>query len=81
MTLPSSNTVIAIKKVSPSALDALGQLSTELVALGDELALRLKKLAGRIEEVALSVEVERDSNTEALGKLKQLQALLKGIAS
>lgn len=80
MTLPASNTVIAIKKASPSALDALGQLSAEVVALGDDLALRLKMIAGRIEEVALSVEVEHDSNAEALGKLKQLQALLKGIA-
>ncbi|MNG40594.1 hypothetical protein D3C84_1292400 [compost metagenome] len=50
-----------------------------MVSLADELGQRMKKLAVRIEEVALSVESEREGNAEALGKLKQLQSLLKSL--
>ncbi|MNG38292.1 hypothetical protein D3C84_1259360 [compost metagenome] len=57
----------------------MAALSGEVVSLSDEFSKRMKALAGRIEEVALSVEAERESNSEAVGKLKQLQDLLKGI--
>lgn len=77
----ASETVVPIKKADITALDALAGLSAEVVGLAGEISVRMKSLSLRIEEVALSVEVERDSNAEALGKLKQLQALLKGIAS
>ena len=80
MSQPATRTVVALKKPDVTALDALASLSSEVIGLSDEIGLRMKKLAARIEEVALSVEVERDGNAEALGKLKQLQALLKGIA-
>ncbi len=48
--------------------------------LADDFSKRMKALASRIEEVALSVEAERETNAAAVGKLKQLQELLKGIS-
>lgn len=80
MTKPASSTVVAIKKAEVGALDALAALSGEVTGLADEIGQRMKKLAARIEEVALSVAAEQEGNAEALGKLKQLQSLLKGIA-
>lgn len=80
MSQPASNTVVAIKKSEIGALDALAALSGEVITLSDEIGQRMKKLAARIEEVALSVAAEQESNAEALGKLKQLQSLLKGMA-
>jgi hypothetical protein len=80
MPKPNSEVVVPLKKPEVQALDALVGLSAEVVGLADDIGARLKALASRIEEVALSVEVERDTNAEALGKLKQLQTLLKGIA-
>ncbi len=78
MTQVAKQTVVSIKKTE-GALDVLAALSGEVVSLSDEFSKRMKALAGRIEEVALSVEAERESNSEAVGKLKQLQDLLKGI--
>lgn len=74
-----SDTVVSIKKPEVQALDALAGLSSEVVALGVEFGSRMKTLAGRIEEVALAVEAERESNAQASAKLKQLQSLLKDI--
>jgi len=71
--------VIAIKKAEVSALDTLAVLSAEVISLSEEVGQRMKKLATRIEEVALSVEAEREVNTEALAKFEQLKSLLKGI--
>lgn len=72
--------VVSMKKPEAGALDVLAGLSVEVVGLADEIGQRLKALAGRIEEVALSVEAERETNAAAVGKLKQLQELLKGIS-
>lgn len=79
MTQAAKPTVVSIKK-SEGALDVLAALSGEVVSLSDEFSKRMKALAGRIEEVALSVEAERETNAVAVGKLKQLQELLKGIS-
>lgn len=79
MPVPAKETFVGIRKPEVQALDALASLSAEVVALSDDISARMKRLAGRIEEVALSVEVEREGNAEALGKLKQLQALLKSL--
>jgi hypothetical protein len=76
----ANDTVVSIKKHEAGALDALASLSAEVITLSDDIGARLKKMAARIEEVALSVAAEQESNSEALGKLKQLQSLLKGIA-
>ena len=79
MPVVAKETVVAIKRPEVQALDALAGLSAEVVELSDYIGERLKRLAGRIEEVALSVEVEREGNAEALGKLKQLQSILKSL--
>ena len=71
--------VVSIKK-SEGALDVLASLSGEVVSLADDFSKRMKALASRIEEVALSVEAERETNAAAVGKVKQLQELLKGIS-
>ncbi len=78
VTQVAKTTAVLIKKPE-LALDVLADLSSEIVSIANEVSQRMKKLAGRIEEVALSVEAERAANSEAAEKLKQLQALLKGI--
>ena len=79
VTQVAKQAVVSIKK-SEGALDVLASLSGEVVSLADDFSKRMKALASRIEEVALSVEVERETNAAAVGKLKQLQELLKGIS-
>lgn len=79
MTQAAKQAVVAIKKPEAGALDVLAALSGEVISLSDEVSRRMKKLAERIEEVALSVEAEREGNAEAVGKLKQLQSLLKSL--
>lgn len=69
---------VAIKKAEVSALDTLAVLSGEVISFAEEVGQRMKRLAARIEEVALSVEAEREVNAEALDKFKLLQSLLKG---
>lgn len=77
MSQVAKQTVVAIKKTD-GALDVLAGLSSEVVSLSEEFSQRMKKLATRIEEVALSVETEREGNAEALGLFKQVQSLLVG---
>ncbi|KAA6196338.1 hypothetical protein [Pseudomonas lactis] len=79
VTQVAKKSVVSIKK-SEGALDVLASLSGEVVSLADDFSKRMKALASRIEEVALSVEAEREANAAAVGKLKQLQELLKGIS-
>ena len=79
MTQAAKPTVVSIKK-SEGALDVLAALSGEVVSLSDEFSKRMKALAGRIEEVALSVEAERESNAEAITKAKRLQEALREFA-
>ena len=79
MTQAAKPAVVSIKK-SEGALDVLAALSGEVVSLSDEFSKRMKALAGRIEEVALSVEAERESNSEAITKAKRLQEALREFA-
>ena len=74
----TQSAVLTIKKADASALDTLAVLSGEVISFAEEVGHRMKKLAARIEEVALSVEAEREVNAEALDKFKLLQSLLKG---
>jgi len=78
--MPQENqsAVLTIKKAEASALDTLAVLSGEVISFAEEVGQRMKKLAVRIEEVALSVEAERETNADALEKFKLLQSLLKG---
>ncbi|QHF39623.1 hypothetical protein PspS34_15705 [Pseudomonas sp. S34] len=73
----TQSAVWTIKKADASALDTLAVLSGEVISFAEEVGHRMKKLAARIEEVALSVEAEREVNAEALDKFKLLQSLLK----
>jgi hypothetical protein len=73
-------TVIAINKADASALDTLAVLSGEVISFAEEVGLRMKKLAARIEEVALSVEAERESNAAAIIKARRLQEALREFA-
>ncbi|MBX4136304.1 hypothetical protein K1567_10265 [Pseudomonas sp. S5F11] len=79
VTQVAKQAVVSIKK-SEGPLDVMASLSGEVVSLADDFSKRMKALASRIEEVALSVEAERETNAAAVGKLKQLQELLKGIS-
>ncbi|MOA57821.1 hypothetical protein D3C78_1820720 [compost metagenome] len=74
----TQSAVMTISKPDASALDTLAVLSGEVISFAEEVGNRMKKLAARIEEVALSVEAEREVNAEALDKFKLLQSLLKG---
>ena len=74
----TQSAVLTIKKADVSALDTLAVLSGEVISFAEEVGHRMKKLAARIEEVALYVEAEREVNAEALDKFKLLQSLLKG---
>lgn len=79
VTQVAKQTVVSIKKPE-GALDVLAALSGEVVSLSDEFSKRMKALAGRIEEVALTVEAERESNAEAIVKAKRLQEALREFA-
>ncbi|MNG12060.1 hypothetical protein D3C84_956450 [compost metagenome] len=46
--------------------------------LSDEFSKRMKALATRIEEVALSVEAERESGAEVIAKARLLHEAIKG---
>jgi len=79
VTQVAKQAVVSIKKPE-GALDVLEALSGEVVSLSEEFSKRMKSLAGRIEEVALSVEVERESNAEAIVKARRLQEALREFA-
>ncbi|GAB6406050.1 hypothetical protein [Pseudomonas sp. MHK4] len=79
MTQVAPQTAVPNKKPE-GALDVLAALSGEVVDLSGEFSKRMKALAARIEEVALSVEAERESNAEAIIKAKRLQEALREFA-
>jgi len=80
-TMPqASKQSVASNKTTDGALDVLATLSSEVVNLSEEFSKRMKALAGRIEEVALSVEAERESNAAAIVKAKRLQEALREFA-
>lgn len=66
--------------IESSPLDLLGELSGEIVSLAGEFQQRFSRLAGKVEEAALAIEVERERSTESVAKLKQLQQLLKSLS-
>lgn len=68
---------ITPKQAQP--MEVLAELSDDIISLATDLSDRLKRLSARVEEVALSVELDREKNAENLAKFSQLQALLKGI--
>lgn len=80
MTQAAKQTVISTKKPEAGALDILATLSGEVVSLSDEFSKRMRALAGRIEEVALSVEAERENDAKAVIRAKRLQEVLREFA-
>ncbi|MFG5862739.1 hypothetical protein [Metapseudomonas sp. CR1201] len=62
-------------KRAVSPLEMLGELATEIVGM----AGHLKRLAARVEDVALAVEQERESSAKSMEQYRQLKALLKNL--
>ncbi|HCG0273677.1 TPA: hypothetical protein NI991_006809 [Pseudomonas aeruginosa] len=62
-------------KRSSSPLEMLGELATEIVGMAEHM----KRLSDRIEDVALAVEQERESNAKSMESYRQLKALLKSL--
>ena len=58
-----------------SPLEMLGELANELAGMAEHM----KRLSDRIEDVALAVEQERESNAKSMESYRQLKALLKSL--
>ncbi|MCY1283276.1 hypothetical protein D9M68_356500 [compost metagenome] len=58
-----------------SPLEMLGELATEIVGMAEHM----KRLAARVEDVALAVEQERESSAKSMEQYRQLKALLKNL--
>lgn len=67
------------KKAQVDPIEILGGLATEVAALACEFESQLKRIATRIDDAALAIAQDRDSSADAAEKLRQLQALLKGL--
>lgn len=76
---PAMTTAAPTPAVAP--LDLLGAVATELTLLSSEFAARAKALAARVEEVALSIEAQREQDAASMAKANKLQALLKEVMS
>ncbi|MFT2186333.1 hypothetical protein [Pseudomonas putida] len=79
MPKPALKAVTGTKATEAGALDALASLASEVTLIAAEFGQRMKALANRIEEVALTVESEREGNAEQIVKIKQLQQTLKSL--
>jgi len=79
MPTPAKQLKPGMDQATTGTLDVLASLSAEVVTLSNDFGARLKGLAKRIDDVALTVEAEREANSEAATKLLQLQTLLKGL--
>jgi len=75
----NQKTVVPIKKAD-GALDALLALSGELVSLSADCSQRMKALAARIDEVALAIEAERESNAEKIRNADLLHAAFQAFS-
>lgn len=73
-TMPTTTT----KKTEVTPFDLLGSVVTELTLLASEFSERLRALSLRVEEVALSVEAQREDDAKIIAKANQLKDLLKG---
>lgn len=71
-------TTTTVKKTETAPLDLLGTVATELALLASEFGERLRALALRVEEVALTVEAQREADAAIIAQANQLKVLLKG---
>jgi hypothetical protein len=77
--IPASEPVMQTPTAkTPTPLDLLGTVATELVLLSSEFSERMKALADRVEDVALSVAAQRESDAAIIAQATQLKELLKG---
>lgn len=76
MRKPDPKPVPAAVVDKKSALDLLGELSSRASVLAD----MLRKLSVDMENAAIDIQQQIESNQDETGKLKQLQALLKSLA-
>ena len=68
------------KKVCPiDPIEMLGGLATEVASLARDFDSQLKRIATQIDDAALAIAQDRESSAGAAEKLRQLQALLKGL--
>jgi hypothetical protein len=74
----TAKTYTPAKAQTVTPLDLLGTVATELTLLASEFGERLRALALRVEEVALSVEAQREDDAKIIAKANQLKDLLKG---
>lgn len=68
--------------LTPGPLTVLGDIASRLGSYSLQLgntARELTTLASQLEDVALTIESEREASKDSLDKLKQLQQLLKSI--
>lgn len=65
-------------KATLSPTDQLVALGTELSLMATDIGERVRAMALRIEEVALSVESQREEDAKLIEKANQLKDLLKG---
>lgn len=79
-TLPTASApaVAVAEAKAPCVMEVLGELAKDLNTFASEFATRMAGLSERIEDIAMTVGVELESNAAAAKRLKQLQALLKG---
>ncbi|MCY1308347.1 hypothetical protein D9M70_583470 [compost metagenome] len=56
-------------------LEMLGELAGEIVGMAEHL----RRLATRVEDVALAVEQERESSAKSMESYRQLKSLLKNL--
>ena len=68
------------KVEQPSSMDMLSDLSGEIIDLATDFGARMKRMAARVEEVALGIELEREVTSANLAKLTQLQSILKSLS-
>lgn len=66
------------KKTEPTPLDLLATVATELTLMASEFSERMRAMALRVEEVALSVGSQREEDAKVIEQANQLKALLKG---
>lgn len=61
------------------AIEVIGGLVSELQGLSDEFAGRIKALAKKLEDTALTIAQEHEANAANLDKLKQVTDILKNV--
>jgi hypothetical protein len=75
MAVAKISTPKSANEKTASAMDALGDLAGEIIGMAEHM----KRLAKRVEDVALAVEQEREANAGSVEQLRQLKTLLKGL--